>query len=63
MILRIHAEFVYKCGYKCFPGSTAGQESTSNAGDTGWVPGSGRSAGEEIGDALQYSWASLWFSW
>ena len=25
----------------------------------GWIPGSGRSAGEGIGYPLQYSWASL----
>ena len=42
-----------------FPGSSAGKESTCNAGDPGWIPGSGRSAGEGIGYPLQYSWASL----
>ena len=30
-----------------------------NAGDPGSIPGLGRSAGEEIGYPLQYSWASL----
>ena len=35
-----------------FPGSSAGKETTS-------IPESGRSAGEEIGYPLQYSWASL----
>ena len=30
-----------------------------NAGDPGSIPGSVRSAGEEIGYPLQYSWASL----
>ena len=30
-----------------------------NAGDPSLIPGSGRSTGEEIGYALQYSWASL----
>ena len=34
-------------------------ESACNAGDTGSIPGSGRSAGEEIGYLLQYSRASL----
>ena len=29
------------------------------AGDTGSIPGSGRSTGEGIGYPLQYSWASL----
>ena len=42
-----------------FPGSSAGKESAYNAGDPGWIPGSGRSAGEEIGYPFQYSWASL----
>ena len=41
------------------PGSSAGKESTCNAGDPDLSPGSGRSAGEGIGYALQYSWASL----
>ena len=30
-----------------------------NSGDLGSIPGSGRSAGEGIGNPLQYSWASL----
>ena len=42
-----------------FPGSSAGKESTCNAGDPGSVPGLGRAAGEGIGYPLQYSWASL----
>jgi len=42
-----------------FLDSSVGKESTCNAGDTGSIPGSGRSAGEEIGYPLQYSWASL----
>ena len=37
-----------------FPGSSAGKESTSNAGDPGLIPGSGRSTGEGIGYPLQY---------
>ena len=36
-----------------------GKESTCNAGDSGLIPGLGRSAGEGIGYPLQYSWASL----
>ena len=36
-----------------------GKESAYNAGDLGLVPGLGRSAGEEIGYPLEYSWASL----
>ena len=42
-----------------FPGSSVGKESACNAGDPGWIPGSGRSTGEGIGYPLQYSWASL----
>ena len=38
-----------------FPGSSAGKESTYNAGDPGLIPGSGRSAGEGISYSLQYS--------
>ena len=41
------------------PGSSAGEESTCNAGDPGSIPGSGRSAGERISYALQYLGASL----
>ena len=42
-----------------FPGDSDGEESTCNAGDSGLIPGSGRSPGEGIGSSLQYSWASL----
>ena len=42
-----------------FPDSSVGKESACNAGDIGWIPGSGRSAKEGIGYPLQYSWASL----
>ena len=42
-----------------FPDSSVGKKSTCSAGDPGLVPGSGRSAGEEVGYPLQYSWASL----
>ena len=41
------------------PGSSAGKESTCNAGDPSPIPGLGRSPGEGIGYPLQYSWASL----
>ena len=41
------------------PGSSAGKESSCNAGDPGLIPGLGRSAGEGIGCPLEYSWASL----
>ena len=45
--------------FSCFPDSSVAKESTCNAGDPSLIPESGRSAGEEIGDPLQYSWASL----
>ena len=38
-----------------FPGSSAGKESACNAGDSGSIPGLGRSAGEGIGYPFQYS--------
>ena len=38
-----------------FPCSSAGKESACNAGDPGFIPGSGRSPGEGIGYPLQYS--------
>ena len=38
-----------------FPNSSFGKESVCDAGDPGLIPGSGRSAGEEIGYPLQYS--------
>ena len=41
------------------PGDSAGKESACDAGDPSLIPGLGRSAGEEIGYPLQYSWASL----
>ena len=40
---------------KGIPGSSAGKESTCNAGDPGSIPGSGRSVGEGNRDPLQYS--------
>ena len=46
-------------GRRSFPGSSAGQESACNSEDTGVIPQSRRSPGEEIGYLLQYSWASL----
>ena len=33
----------------------SGKESACNAGDVGWIPGLGRSPGEENGNPLQYS--------
>ena len=40
---------------KGFPGSSDGEESASNAGDPGSIPGSGRSPGEGNGNPLWYS--------
>ena len=42
-----------------FPGSSAGEESTCNTGDPGWIAESGSSPEERVGYPLQYSWASL----
>ena len=42
-----------------FPGGSDGKASACNAEDPGSIPGSGKSAGEGIGYALQYSWTSL----
>ena len=44
---------------KGFSGSSAGKESTCNAGDPVLTPGSGRCAGEGKAYPLQYSQVSL----
>ena len=41
------------------PGSSAGKESTCNAGDSDSIPALGRSPGEDTGYPLKYSWAFL----
>ena len=38
-----------------FPGGSDGKVSACNAGDPGFIPGLGRSPGEENGSPLQYS--------
>ena len=43
---------IYKTSKIGFPGSSAGEESTCDAGDPGLIPGSGRSSGEGIGYPL-----------
>ena len=48
---------MYMCDWH-FPDSSAGKESTCNAGDPGSIPGLGSSLGEGIGYPLQHSWAS-----
>ena len=40
---------------KGFPGSLDGKASAYNAGDSGFIPGSGRSPGQGNGNPLQYS--------
>ena len=42
-----------------FPDSSAGKESACNAGDSGSIPGLGRSPGEGTDYPLQCSWAPL----
>ena len=39
-----------------FPGASVVKKSPANAGDSGLIPGSGRSPGEENGNPLQYSY-------
>ena len=46
-----------------FPGSSAGQESTCNAGDPSSIPGWGSAPGEEIGYPLQYFELPWWLRW
>ena len=53
--LCIHKIVVYFPMHKGFPDSSVGKESACNSGDPSSIPGSGRSAGEEIGHPLQYS--------
>ena len=38
-----------------FPGSSDGEEAVCNAGDLGWINGSGRSPGGGNGNPVQYS--------
>ena len=60
-IVASSAVFIKKknCGkvyitYQGFPGSSIGKESACSAGDTGFIPGLGRSTGEGNGKPLQY---------
>ena len=46
---------MYLFEFYSFPDSSVGKESTCNVGDPSSIPGSGRSAGEEIVYPLQYS--------
>ena len=45
--------------FEIYPHSSVYKESACNTGDPGSIPRLGRSAGEEIGYPLQYSWAFL----
>ena len=54
--------YIFICTHvymRASPGSSAGEESTCNAGDPSSIPESGRSPGEGTGYPLQCSWASL----
>ena len=42
-----------------YPGSLASKECACNAGDPGWISGSGRCTGGEIDYLFHYSQASL----
>ena len=53
---KIQDSILIKCLQKVgFPWSSAGKESTCNAGDLGSIPGFGRSPGEGKGYPLQYA--------
>ena len=56
-MLALNGELCYSL--EVFPDGSVSKESSCNAGDPGWIPGSGRSPGEGIGNPLQSSWASL----
>ena len=57
---KINSHYIEALYYeKGFPDSSVGKESACNIGDTGSIPGLGRSPGEGIGYRLQFSWASL----
>ena len=40
---------------RAFSGGSVVKNLPANAGDMGWIPGSGRSPGEKNGNPLQYS--------
>ena len=50
---------MFVCSSQGFSDSSVGKEAACNAGDPGWIPGLGRSAGEGIDYPLHSSWASL----
>ena len=54
-LIYIYYIYICVCLYIGFPGGSDGKESTSNVGDPGLVPGSGRSPGRGNAYPLQYS--------
>ena len=60
MNFKIIISFVYNQG---FTDSSVGKESACNAGDTGSIPGSGRSAEEGIANHSSIPGLPLWLSW
>ena len=56
---RVRHDLPNKHTHTHFPDSSAGKESTCNAGDPSSIPVLGRFPGEVIGYPLQYSLASL----
>ena len=54
----LHGRWIlYQLSYQGFPDSSAGKDSTCNAGHPGSILGLGRFTREGIGYPLQYSWA------
>ena len=59
----VHSYFHLLVAFLGFSDSSVAKESACNAGDTGSIPGSGRSPGEGIGYPLQYSELPWWLRW
>ena len=55
MMLWSRLEYVDSLGLNMYSGGSYGKESACNAGDSGSIPGLGRSPGEGNGNSLQYS--------
>ena len=53
--MRIGKDIFEKDYYLGFPDGSEVKASPCNVGDPGWIPGLGRSPGEENGTPLQYS--------
>ena len=52
---KIKGHRIYQIRGTGFPSDSNGKESSCNAGDTGLIPGLGRSPEEGYGNSLQYS--------